>query len=152
MITALKVIFSVLLVWMSYVVISTSLQSNLFKEWDALGGIPWMRATLWDFYANVTVIFVWVCFKEKSIALKILWLILLVCLGSIASCAYVLIQLFRLKPGEGLKELFSKQNGSSFPHLAGSLQPYSMLRYYGICVALGAQDQKRRGGRYLLVI
>lgn len=111
MITALKVIFSVLLVWMCYVVISTSLQSNLFKEWDTLGAIPWMRATLWDFYANVTVIFVWVCFKEKSIALKILWLLLLVCLGSIASCAYLLIQLFRLKPGEGLKELFSKQNG-----------------------------------------
>lgn len=111
MITALKVIFSVLLVWMSYVVISTSLQSNLFREWNALGAVPWMRATLWDFYANVTVIFLWVCFKEKSIALKILWLLLLVCLGSIASCAYVLIQLFRLKPGEGLKELFSKQNG-----------------------------------------
>lgn len=111
MITALKILFSVLLVWMCYVVISTSLQSNLFKEWDFLGGIPWMRATLWDFYTNVLVIFVWVCHKEKSWMLKILWLILLVCLGSIASCALVLIQLFRLKPGEGLKELFSKQNG-----------------------------------------
>jgi uncharacterized protein DUF1475 len=111
MITALKVIFSVLLVWMCYVVISTSLQSNLFKEWNFLGSIPWMGATLWDFYTNVLVIFVWVCYKEKSWLLKILWLILLVCLGSIASCAFVLIQLFRLKPGEGLKELFSKQNG-----------------------------------------
>ena len=111
MITALKVIFSVLLVWMCYVVISTSLQSNLFNEWNFLGSIPWMRATLWDFYANVTVIFVWVCYKEKNTWLKILWLILLVCLGSIASCAFVLIQLFRLKPREGLKELFSKQNG-----------------------------------------
>ena len=110
MVTTLKIIFSVLLVWMCYTVINTSLSSNLFKEWDFLGSIPWMRATLWDFYANVLVIFVWVCYKEKSIALKILWLILLVCLGSIASCAYVLIQLFRLKPGDGLKELFSKQN------------------------------------------
>lgn len=96
---------------MCYTVISTSLQSNLFKERDALGAIPWMRATLWDFYANVIVIFIWVCYKEKSITLKILWLVFLVCLGSIASCVYVLIQLFRLKPGEGLKELFSKQNG-----------------------------------------
>ncbi|MFI5160706.1 MAG: DUF1475 family protein [Sphingobacteriales bacterium] len=111
MITALKVMFSILLVWMCYTVISTSLQSNLFREWNFLGGIPWMRATLWDFYANVTVIFVWVCYKEKSWLLKILWLILLVCLGSIASCVYVLIQLFSLKPGEGLKEFFSKQNG-----------------------------------------
>ncbi|HVV53767.1 MAG TPA: DUF1475 family protein [Mucilaginibacter sp.] len=108
MISALKVIFGILLVWMCYVVISTSLKSNLFTEWHSLGAIPWMRATLWDFYANVLVIFVWVCYKEKSWFLKILWLLLLVCLGSIASCAYLLIQLFRLKPGEGLKELFNK--------------------------------------------
>jgi hypothetical protein len=111
MITALKVFFSILFVWMCYVVVNTCLQSNLFKEWDFLGSIPWMRATLWDFYANVTVIFFWLCYKEKNIALKIIWLILLVALGSIASCAYVLIQLFRLKPDEGLKEFFGKQNG-----------------------------------------
>jgi hypothetical protein len=111
MINALKVFFSLLFLWMCYTVISTSLASNLFKEWDFLGSIPWMRATLWDFYANVVVIFFWLCYKEKSIALKAIWLILLVVLGSIASCAYVLIQLYKLKPGEGLKELFGKQNG-----------------------------------------
>lgn len=111
MINALKVFFSLLFLWMCYTVISTSFASNLFKEWDFLGSIPWMRATLWDFYANVVVIFFWLCYKEKSIALKAIWLILLVVLGSIASCTYVLIQLFKLKPGEGLKELFGKQNG-----------------------------------------
>jgi len=111
MVTALKIIFSLLFVWMCYMVISTSISSNLFKEWDFLGSIPWMRATLWDFYANVFVIFVWVCYKEKNLALKVVWLVLLVVLGSIASCAFVLIQLFRLKPGEGLKEFFGKQNG-----------------------------------------
>lgn len=111
MITALKVIFSILFVWVCYVVISTSLQSNLFEQWDYLGSIPWMRATLWDFYANVSVIYLWVCYKEKGIALKILWLILLVFLGSIASTAFVLIQLFRLKPNEGLKEFFTARNG-----------------------------------------
>ncbi|MDN3581666.1 DUF1475 family protein [Mucilaginibacter flavus] len=111
MINFLKVLFSIVFVWMCYVVITTSLNSNLFTNWDYLGGIPWMRATLWDFYANVLVIFVWVCYKEKSIFIKILWLILLFALGSIASCAFVLIQLFRLKPGEGLKELFGKKHG-----------------------------------------
>lgn len=111
MIKALKVFFMLLFIWMCYVVISTSINSNLFKEWNFLGSIPWMRATLWDFYANVVVIFFWICYKEKSIILKIVWLVLLVTLGSIASCAYVLIQLFRLKSGQGLKELFSIQNG-----------------------------------------
>ena len=111
MINVLKILFSILFVWMCYTVITTSLTSNLFSNWNYLGGIPWMRATLWDFYTNVTVIFVWLCYKENKLYMKIIWLILLVTLGSIASCAYVLIQLFKLKPGEGLKELFSKQNG-----------------------------------------
>ena len=111
MVSFLKILFSLIFVWMCCVVYTTCITSNLFSQWDYLGSIPWMRATLWDFYANVTVIFVWLCYKETKLWLKIIWLILLVTLGSIASCAYVLIQLFKLKPGEGLKELFGKQNG-----------------------------------------
>jgi len=111
MISALKILFSIVFVWVCYVVVSTCLASNLFKEWDFLGNIPWMRATLWDFYANILVIYVWICYKEKNWAFKIIWLVLLFCLGSIASVGYVLIQLFKLKPNEGLRELFGKQNG-----------------------------------------
>jgi hypothetical protein len=110
MITFLKILFSVLFLWMCYVVITTSIRSSLFKEWDFLGAIPWMRATLWDFYTNVTVIFLWIAYKEKLIAFKIIWLILLVALGSIATCAYVLVQLFKLKPGESVKELIINKN------------------------------------------
>ena len=105
MITALKIIFSALLIWVTYIVISTSLESSLFKEWDFLGSIPWMRATLWDFYANIFIITLWMFYKENKIIPKISWTILFVCLGSIATCAYVLIKLFRLKPGEGVQEL-----------------------------------------------
>lgn len=107
-ITTLKIVFSALLIWVTYVVISTSLESSLFKEWDFLGSIPWMRATLWDFYANIFIITLWMFYKEKSIFLQILWVILFVCLGSIATCTYVLIQLFKLKPGEGVKELVNR--------------------------------------------
>ena len=110
MVIFLRVLFCSVLIFMCYEVISTSLESNLFVEWNFLGSIPWMRATLWDFYANVLVIFLWVCFKEKNIILKIIWLILLVCLGSIASCIYVLIQLFKLKKEDGLENLFLKKN------------------------------------------
>lgn len=108
MITFLKILFSAVLLFMCYEVITTSLESNLFEQWDFLGSIPWMRTTLFDFYANVLVIFLWVCYKESSYLSKILWLILLVCLGSIASCIYVLIQLFKLNKDAGLRELFLK--------------------------------------------
>jgi hypothetical protein len=95
---------------MCYVVISTSLRSNLFTEWNYLAGIPWMTATLWDFYANVLCIFIWIAYKENKMIMKITWLVLLVCLGSIATTGYLLKELFRLKDGESLKDLFVKQN------------------------------------------
>lgn len=109
MISTLKIVFSALLIWVTYVVISTSFKSSLFTEWDSLAAIPWMRATLWDFYANIFIITLWMFYKEKSIFLKVIWLILFVCLGSIATCAYVLIKLFKLKASEGVEELVSKK-------------------------------------------
>jgi len=111
MISFLKILFSIVFAWMCYVVVSTCLQHSLFKEWDYLGSIAWMRATLWDFYANILVIYVWICYKESNWVWKIVWLILLITLGSLASCAYVLIQLFKLRENDGLKEFFGRQNG-----------------------------------------
>jgi len=108
MITLLKIVFSALLVWVTYIVISTSLESSLFEQWNFLASIPWMRATLWDFYANIFIITLWMFYKEKSVLIKSIWVILFVCLGSIASCTYVLIKLFGLKPGDGVEELVSK--------------------------------------------
>jgi hypothetical protein len=109
MINLLKIIFTAIFVWVTYIVISTSLESSLFKEWDFLGSIPWMRATLWDFYANIFIITLWMFYKEKSMLLKIVWVILFVCLGAIATSAYVLIKLFKLKDGEGVKELIANK-------------------------------------------
>jgi hypothetical protein len=90
---------------MIYVVVSTSIESSLFNEWSYLGSIPWMTATLKDFYANIIVLFAWVAYKERSRALKAVWLVLFVCLGSIAVTFYVLLQLFKLKPGEGIENV-----------------------------------------------
>jgi len=104
----LILIFTAVFIWVTYVVIDTSFQSNLFKEWNYLKTIPWMQATLWDFYANIFVLLIWVYYKESSIAVKGLWTVLFITLGSIAVTGYVLIQLFKLKPGEGLEKVFQK--------------------------------------------
>lgn len=94
--------------WVTYIVISTSFQSNLFQELDYLTSIPWMKATLWDFYALIFVLLLWVYYKESSFAAKSIWTVLFVCLGSIAVTAYVLLQLFKLKTGEGLEKVLLK--------------------------------------------
>jgi hypothetical protein len=105
MIKFLKIFLSLVWIFMVYMVVSTSLESSLFEQWDFLGSIPWMRATLWDFYANVLVIYLYVLYREKSIVVKLIWLVLFFCLGSIGTIAYVLIQLFGLKDGQGIEAI-----------------------------------------------
>lgn len=100
------VIFSMLFVYIVYTVISTSIESNLFKEWDFLASIPWMKATLIDFYINTIVIFSWMSFREKNWQVRFMWLLLFVFLGSIATTFYVLIQLFKLDKDERVINAF----------------------------------------------
>ncbi len=109
---ALIILFGFLFIYIVYTVISTSLESNLFEEWNFLASIPWMKATLVDFYVNTVVIFVWMAFREKSWGVRILWLIPFVLLGSIATTAYVLIQLFKLKKDEPVKNAFLIAKGN----------------------------------------
>jgi hypothetical protein len=99
-------LFGILFIYIVYTVISTSLESNLFKEWDFLASIPWMKATLIDFYINTVVIFAWMSFRENNWTSRILWLIGFVFLGSIATTLYALIQLFKLKKDEPVMNAF----------------------------------------------
>lgn len=81
-----------------------------FARWQpAFAANPWAVATLWDCYLGFLTFFVWVCFKERSPALKVLWFVLIMCLGNIAMSVYVLIQLFRLKPGEPLRNVLLRR-------------------------------------------
>ncbi|KAJ0025727.1 hypothetical protein Pint_07855 [Pistacia integerrima] len=65
---------------------------------------PWMAATLVDFYINVVPLAAWVSYKESNWISAIIWIILLVCLGSITTCAYIFIQFLKLSPQESLQD------------------------------------------------
>ena len=106
---SLIALFTITCVWIIYVVIDTSLKSNLFTEWDYLASIPWMRATLWDFYANILVLLTWVYYKERSIMAKVVWTVLFVCLGSIAVTAYVVIQLLKMKSSDSIESVLVRK-------------------------------------------
>ncbi|KAJ4966446.1 hypothetical protein NE237_018295 [Protea cynaroides] len=65
---------------------------------------PWMTATLVDFYINVVAIAVWVAYKESNWISGALWIILLICFGSITTCAYIVVQLFKISSQDPLQE------------------------------------------------
>ena len=70
---------------------------------------PWAVATLFDAYCGFLTFFVWVAYRERGLGVKILWLVLILLLGNIAMSFYVLLQLFRMKPGEPLSSLLTSR-------------------------------------------
>lgn len=76
---------------------------------------PWAVATLFDAYCGFLTFFVWVACRERGLAVKILWLVLILLLGNIAMSFYVLLQLFRMKPGEPISALLAGRAASAAP-------------------------------------
>jgi hypothetical protein len=105
MLLLLKIFLTAIWIGMIWVVVTTSLESSLFNEWDFLASIPWMRATLWDFYANILLIYLWLIWRERNVGIRILWAVLFISLGSIASIGYVLIHLYRLSTWDDISFL-----------------------------------------------
>jgi hypothetical protein len=103
----LKMMFSSIFLWMVGMTTYVSLHKPLWQAgWEfSWATHPWAVATLFDAYFGFLTFFVWVCFRERTLAAKLIWFVLIMALGNIAMSAYVLIQLFRLKSQEPLSNL-----------------------------------------------
>ena len=107
----LKILFGSMSAFMVYLVIVTSMKSDLFHLPAAVVQEPWFQTTLVDFYFLVTILSVWVIYKEKSILSAILWIVAFICLGSIGAALYVFLQLMSLKKGEGFDVVLLRKAG-----------------------------------------
>jgi Protein of unknown function (DUF1475) len=105
----LKLLFGFIFVFMVIMTIRTSLQQSLWDARPAFLASPWCMATLYDAYFGFLTLFCWLAWRERSMALKIVWFILVMALGNIGMSLYVLIQLFKLKPDENVSGLFQQK-------------------------------------------
>ncbi|HMD31503.1 MAG TPA: DUF1475 family protein [Candidatus Acidoferrales bacterium] len=105
----LTALFAVIFAVMIGVTAWAALHSNLLDPAvrAAYNAQPWAIATLFDAYCGFITFFVWVCFRERDLGIKIVWLVLILLLGNIAMSLYVLLQILRLKPEEPLRSLFA---------------------------------------------
>ena len=103
----LRFLFLTLSLSMTGLVISTSLRQNMFQVSLAQ---PWFSTTLVDYYFNDTILIFWLCIKESKLAVKILWALSFIMLGSIASCFYVFWKLIKVKPTDSWEKLLLNQN------------------------------------------
>jgi hypothetical protein len=95
---------SVLLL-MLYVTVSASLQQDIVSATRELWPAAWFRATLADAYFGFLFFWLWAAWRERSAAKGALWFILIAVLGNIAMALFLLIQLRRWNPLEGVAGL-----------------------------------------------
>ncbi len=108
--TFLKLLFGLIFAWMVFATVRTSLKVSLWDAWSNFSANPWAVATLYDAYAGFITFFVWVAFKERGAGGRILWFVLILCLGNIAMSAYVLRELFRLPAGEKVESILWRRD------------------------------------------
>ena len=109
--TILKCLFAGILLAMLFVTITASLDRNLFEAGSEMWSQWWFRATLADAYFGFLSFFVWVAYKERRLWKKVVWFVLIMCLGNLAMASYMLIELFKLGEEESVTTLLTQRNG-----------------------------------------
>jgi hypothetical protein len=107
--TLLAILFSLILVAMLAMSIAASMDRGLFEAGAELWPHLWFKATLLDAYLGFIIFYLWVAYKERRTTSRILWFILIMGLGNMAAAVYVLLQLYRMKPGESVEALLTRR-------------------------------------------
>lgn len=74
----------------------------------------WVVATLFDAYFAFIAFFVWVAWKETTLALRVLWFIAIILWGNLAMSLYLLVELFRISRLDELDQVFTRRNQPRF--------------------------------------
>lgn len=106
---ALQALFTLILVVMLVLTVGASLDRSVFLALADLWPDPWFRATVADAYFAFLTFYVWVWYKEPGVGGRAAWLLLILCLGNFAMAGYLLRELHRLAPGDGVEALLLRR-------------------------------------------
>ncbi|MGZ7080382.1 MAG: DUF1475 family protein [Thermoanaerobaculia bacterium] len=112
MITVLRCLFLVILVAMLVGTIWASVEEGVFDGGSHILRYRWGWMTLADAYFGFITFYVWVAYKETSLASRLGWLVAILILGNIAMSSYVLLQLFRVAPAASLDQVLLRRNAT----------------------------------------
>ena len=80
---------------MTFMIIFSLLTGDFFAQGSILMGLVWGQMSLVDLYVGFLLVYVWIFYKETKILPRIIWALLLIVTGSLATALYVLIASYR---------------------------------------------------------
>jgi len=87
---------------MTFMIIFSLLTGNFFEQGSILMGLVWGQMSLVDLYVGFFLVYLWIYYKETRFLPKVIWVILLIVTGSLATALYILIESYRAKTIEEL--------------------------------------------------
>lgn len=87
---------------MTFMIIFSLLTGNFFEQGSILMGLVWGQMSLVDLYVGFFLVYLWIYYKESKLLPKLIWAILLIVTGSLATAVYVLIESYRTNTIEEL--------------------------------------------------
>lgn len=87
---------------MLFMIIFSLLTGDFFEQGSILMGLVWGQMSLVDLYVGFALVYVWIFYKETKLLPRIIWAILLIVTGSLATALYILIESYRAKTVEDL--------------------------------------------------
>jgi hypothetical protein len=72
---------------------------------------PWYRVLLADAYCGFLWFWLWVAWREQSVLRGVVWFLLIMGLGNLATAVYLLLQLRRWRPVQGVAGLLLGRRG-----------------------------------------
>jgi predicted permease len=101
----LKLIFFGILLTMLVVTTHASIEEAIWKVPEIVQRDVWFQATMFDAYFGFLTFYLWVFYRSPHWVARILWFIAIMLLGNMAMAVYMLMRLYKLKPGQGLPHL-----------------------------------------------
>ena len=85
---------------MVFITVRASLAQSIWDTLPSYSDNPWAVATLYDAYSGFTLFWLYAAWRERAWPARIMWFVLIMALGNIATSGYLFLQLVRLRPEE----------------------------------------------------
>jgi len=107
MILLLRIVFALILAVMAWGTVRASLDQALFDIPPEVYGNPWFQVTLFDAYFAFFTFYVWVAWREQSLAARVLWFVTMMLWGNFAMATYMLVALGQVSRNDSLTAVFT---------------------------------------------
>ncbi|MDF1810414.1 MAG: DUF1475 family protein [Phycisphaerales bacterium] len=89
------IVFSLGFIIMAVGIAYALIQGNFFDELEIMRPLPWFHLSMLDLYIGFFLFSGWIIFREKTLILAIVWIVLLLSLGNLIACLYAVVALVR---------------------------------------------------------